>query len=115
MEGSGFDIPHPCNATESFIPEEEVLQKVAGYFAAWRANKIVALEPLDHTEEKSKLHIYWLLAKTHATIYAMVRLTMKAIFIMLLRSHWLMFLYQTKTTIVRRRKKMLMQREIGLK
>ena len=45
----------------------------------------------------------------------MVRLTKKAIFIMLLRSHTLMFLYQTKTTIVRRRKKMLMQREIGLK
>ena len=48
-------------------------------------------------------------------MYAMVRLTMKAIFIMLLRSHALMFLYKTKTMIVRRRKKMLMDREIGLK
>ena len=47
-------------------------------------------------------------------MYAIVRLTMKAIFIMLLRSH-LMFLYHTNTAMVKRRKKMLMHRATGLK
>ena len=74
----------PYDETESFIPEEEVLQKVANYFASWLAPKIAALDPHGHAEEKGGF--YTLLAKTHLKMYAMVRLAMKAIFIMLLRS-----------------------------
>ena len=41
---------------ESFIPEPEVLQQVATYFASWLADNIFALDPHGHTEEKDRLY-----------------------------------------------------------
>ena len=90
-----------------------MLQKVANKFASWLASKIVVFDPHCHTEKKYQL-IDTVLVKAHLMMYVMVMLTKKAIFIMLLWSHRLMFLYQMKTPIVRRKKKVLMEWAIGL-